>query len=112
MKTKIFAGASLFTARVGAVVALLATLSPFPARATINVISHWRMGEADPGAANGAAAVTLIDSAGTNNLTCEGNPLYSTDVSATASNTLDSTLSVDFTGTGFALGAGGFHRAE
>jgi len=76
-----------------------------PLHAAINVVSYWRMGESDPGAAAGVAVANTIDSAGTNNLTVQGAALYASDVAATATYHTGSSLSVNFANGAFATNA-------
>src|SRR5262245_21873376 len=57
--------------------------SVVPANAAINVVSYWRMGENDPGAANGTAATNAVDLIGARPLTFHGTASYSNDVPAT-----------------------------
>src|SRR5271167_3340857 len=88
---------------VGVLIALAwLALSAAPARATITVVSYWRMGENDPGATAGATATATTDSVGSHKLTCSGQALYSTDVSPAALVHTDSMLSVNFTNSAYA----------
>jgi hypothetical protein len=70
------------------------------AGATINVVSYWRMGEADPAAAAGVPAAQAADSAGENTLTNAGQCFYSGNVSPAAAAHTGSSLSVSFSGPG------------
>jgi hypothetical protein len=95
----------LLVSRAAAV--LFATLVCFllqtvPLHASINVVSYWRLGENDPGAADGVAATNTIDSVGTNNLTFTGTAQYSSNVDARAASHAGSTLSVNFTNGAYA----------
>ena len=63
-------------------------------------LGYWRMGESDPGAANGVTAVTAIDSMGLQNLTFAGHARYTSDVGLAASGNTDSSLSVNFSAAG------------
>jgi hypothetical protein len=70
-------------------------------------VGYWRMGEEDgPQAAVGAAAETTVDSAGSNDLVCFGEPFYSADVSPVAASQTGSEMSLGFSGFGaYAIGA-------
>ncbi len=86
---------------------LLATMLCFisqtiPLDAAINVVSYWRLGENDPGAASGVTATTAVDSAGTKNLKFQGNARYTNDVATTAASHTGSSLSVNFTNSAYA----------
>src|SRR5260221_3409120 len=70
--------------------------SAHTARATINVVSYWRMGENDASAADGTNAVTASDISGSDNLTFSGPASYSTDVAASAVAHTGSSLSMNF----------------
>src|SRR5204863_6698953 len=74
-----------------------------PLHATINVVSYWRLGEADPGAAAGVPASTTTDSVGAKNLTFHGNASYRSDVAASAVTHAGSSLSVNFTSSAYAV---------
>ena len=76
--------------------ALLAIAMTFSAGAAVNVIGYWRLGESDPGAANGASAVTATDSAASHNLAFAGQARYASDVSPAAFWNTGSSLSVNF----------------
>jgi alpha-tubulin suppressor-like RCC1 family protein len=89
--------------RILLAVVLIAVLDfAFPASATINVVSDWRLGEADSGGIAGAAAVTAADSVGLNNLSFHGTASYSSDVSFQAAAETGSSLSVNFANNAFA----------
>src|SRR5687767_1571112 len=55
---------------------------PLGANAAITVLNHYRLGENDPGAINGGTFTTMKDSAGGVDLTVDGTPLWTNDVSA------------------------------
>jgi autotransporter-associated beta strand protein len=74
-------------------------------RATINVVSYWRLGESDAGTAAGAAATNTTDSVGATNLRFQGNARYANDVAATAATHVGSLLSVNFTNSAYAPNA-------
>src|SRR5438045_1468071 len=74
-------------------------------RAAINVVSYWRLGESDPGAAAGATAANTTDSVGATNLKFQGNAHYANDVAATAANRIGSLWSVNFTNSAYATNA-------
>ena len=65
------------------------------AHAEVTVVRHFRLGEADAGAASGGVAgSSSTDTTATENLTVTGSPLYSADVA-----NANSTLSMEFNGT-------------
>ena len=75
------------------------------AHAEITVVRHFRLGEADTGAASGGAAgSSSTDTTATENLTVTGSPLYSADVA-----NANSTLSVEFNGTTQYATTGNWH---
>lgn len=74
-------------------------------RATITVVSYWRLGENDPGAAPGVTATNTVDSAGTNNLAFVGSARYANDVAASAAIHTGSSLSINFTNGAYATNA-------
>src|SRR5215469_1130105 len=81
-------------------------LGVFPgasSHAAITVVSYLRLGEGDPGAANGVTATNTVDSVGTNNLTVAGTAWYTNDVAATAASHTGSSLSVNFTNGAYAI---------
>lgn len=75
------------------------------AHAAINVVGYWRMGENDPGVANGATATHTTDSVGGANLQFVGNAHYANDVAATAANRVGSFRSINFTNFAYATSA-------
>src|SRR5271170_5270830 len=86
---------------------LLAVLGlTLPAFATVNTFYYWHMGESDPGAANLGACSNTVDSVAklmlTNTPTTNGGfpnyPVYSTNVSLTATTNSGSNLSVKYLG--------------
>jgi autotransporter-associated beta strand protein len=80
---------------------LTATLLGSPvAHAVITVSNHWRMGENDPGAANGLALFSTADTVGGNTLYLPGAPFWRGNVSSVAANNVGSFLGVDFFGPG------------
>ena len=87
------------------VTAALLLLCAFPARATVNVIGYWRMGENDPGATNGGPVTNSIDSIVGNNLVFATNSTYSADVTPLAVTRVNSSLSVSLTNQSYALAA-------
>src|SRR5215469_15633796 len=92
----------LLASRAAAV--LFATLFCFmalPLHATVSTVAYWRMGEHDVPSLFGLAG-TLTDETGNFPLAVAGQVEYSTDVSATASNDLGSTVSAYFLGGAFA----------
>jgi hypothetical protein len=73
------------------------TFTPGPAFANV---AWYRLGENDPGAANGAPVTgTTADIIGTNHLKQYGGPIYTGAVSADLSNRIGSLLGVQFNGT-------------
>jgi autotransporter-associated beta strand protein len=72
-------------------------------RAAINVVSYWRLGESDAGAAAGATVANTTDIVGGMNLVFQGNARYANDVAATAANRIASLLSVNFTNSAYAI---------
>lgn len=85
-------------------IAFLAAV-PRSSRAAINVVSYWRLGESDSGAAAGAAAANTTDSVGATSLKFQGNARYANDVAATAATRIGSLLSVNFTNSDYATNA-------
>jgi hypothetical protein len=85
---------------ISMLIALTWALSVPTARATITVVSWWRLGENDSGAIAGGAASTATDSAGSNNLTYSNNAFYSSDVATSAQIHVGSIRSVNFSGVG------------
>ena len=75
------------------------------AQAEITTVRHFRLGEADAGAAaGGAAGASSTDTTATENLTVTGAPLYSADVA-----NANSTLSMEFDGTTQYATTGNWH---
>ncbi len=63
----------------------------------LTTIHYWRMGEEDPGAANGVSATNTVDIARTENLPVTGGgAYYAASVSAPAANTVGSSLCLYF----------------
>ncbi len=90
--------------RLAMAAALLAVATR--ASATITVVSHYRLGEADTGAADSATGANpTIDSVGGFNLARTGAPAYSSNVPLQTST--PSTLSMRFNGTADLYGAAG-----
>jgi autotransporter-associated beta strand protein len=79
--------------------------APRSSLAAINVVSYWRLGESDPGAAAGAIASNTTDLVGGMNLKFQGNARYANDVGATAATRPGSILSVNFTNSAYATNA-------
>ncbi len=77
--------------------------APLSSRAAISVVSYWRLGESDSGAAAGATATSTTDSVGGMNLAFQGNARYANDVATTAANRIASLLSVNFTNSAYAI---------
>ncbi len=75
-------------------------------RATITNIVWYRLGENDPGAAPGLTVTHTIDLIGLENLNPLGTPVYTNDVSTSASNNVGSSLAVQFNGSGQILSNG------
>ena len=76
------------------------------AQAEITTVRHFRLGEADAGAAPGSAAgSSSTDTTATENLTLTGAPLYSSDVA-----NANSTLSMEFNGTTQFATTGNWHN--
>ena len=76
------------------------------AHAGITTVRHFRLGEADAGAApSGAAGASSTDTTATENLTITGLPLYSADVA-----NANSTLSMEFNGTTQYATTGNWHN--
>jgi hypothetical protein len=73
----------------------LLALGTFHVHAAVNVLRHYQLGEADPGAVLGGIATNSLDSAGTNHLSMVGSPTYSSDTP------LNSSRSLVFTGTNY-----------
>ncbi len=67
--------------------------------ATVTNVAWYRLGENDPGAANGLAVTNTTDLMGFENLKQFGSPLYTNSVSTSASNNVGSSLAVQFNGT-------------
>jgi hypothetical protein len=76
-----------------------------PLKGAVNVVSYWRLGEGDPGAAVGVTATNATDSVGAKNLMFQGNASYANDVSATAASHTSSSVSVNFTNSAYATNA-------
>ena len=74
----------------------------FTAHAAITVLDYYRLGEDDPGAANGALVTFPRDSVGAKTLTAVGGPFYYSPVSAAASNHVGGSLCVNFYGSTYA----------
>src|SRR6185503_721786 len=72
------------------------------AAATITVLHDWRLGESDPDALAGAAALSTQDYIGSNQLVFHGNSTYSSDVAFSAAARSGSMLSARFTNNAFA----------
>lgn len=66
--------------------------------ATVTNVVWYRLGENDPGAANGQAATNATDLMGFENLKQFGSPLYTNAVSPGASNNIGSSLAMQFNG--------------
>src|SRR5579863_7231125 len=66
------------------------------AHAVVNVLDYWRLGENDPGAANGAQATNFVDVVAGNDMPVTGSATYSSDVSAQASSHVFGALSAAF----------------
>jgi N-acetylneuraminic acid mutarotase len=82
----------------GAALALLLFSVP-SAHATVSTVAWWTLGDNDPGAANGGTArTTTTDLTGVHPLSRLGTPHYTSDVAALASDQLDSSLAVQFSG--------------
>lgn len=76
------------------------------AHAEITTVRHFRLGEADAGAAPGSAAgSTSADATAAENLTVTGSPLYSADVA-----NVNSTRSMEFNGTTQYATTGNWHN--
>jgi alpha-tubulin suppressor-like RCC1 family protein len=76
-----------------------------PLHAAINLVSYWRLGEADPGASARVTATNATDSLGANNLKVHGNASYTNDVAPAAATKTGSSLSVNFTNSAYATNA-------
>lgn len=71
--------------------------SPLITSAAITPLAYYRLGEADAGAISGNTGnATTIDSAGGNNLTRSGSPVYTAPVASSAFTSTGSTLGVSF----------------
>ena len=77
-------------------VGLVVLVSSLVAPAAVTVRNHYRMGESDPGAANGGTNPTTRDTVGTNHLTTAGGPTYSNDVGFETAARTGSALSMNF----------------
>jgi autotransporter-associated beta strand protein len=86
-------------------ISFFVTVAAHTSRAAINVVSYWRLGESDSGAAAGATAANTTDSVGAMNLRFQGNARYANDVAATAATHIGSLLSVNFTNSAYATNA-------
>ena len=90
------------------VAALLITVFNFiltpVAQATVTTLSYWRMGENDPGVANGPATSTT-DPTGGRTMNLQGSVAYTNNVSATAAAHTGSAWCVYFAGTGYGTNA-------
>ena len=76
------------------------------AHAEITTVRHFRLGEADVGAASGSAAgASSTDTTASENLTVTGGPLYSSDVANG-----NSTLSMEFNGSTQYATTGNWHN--
>ena len=74
----------------------------FRSGATVAVQNYWRLGENDPGAANGGLITNSVDLVGGGSLSRVGLPVYSTNVARAAANTA-TTLSAKFAASGQSL---------
>ncbi len=89
----------LVTIRCGLGLALGAALAT-SAHATVTNVAWYRLGENDPGAANGLAVTnTTTDLVGVNHLKQFGSPRYTNAVSTGAANQVGSSLALHFNGT-------------
>jgi hypothetical protein len=77
-------------------------LTAYSARATVTSVAYWRLGESDLGGAPGVAVTNVTDLAGSHPLIFHGPAAYAVDVSSSASNSVGSTLSVNFTNSAYA----------
>ncbi|HEY3763081.1 MAG TPA: LamG domain-containing protein [Verrucomicrobiae bacterium] len=82
----------------------LLLLGVFPAAATVTPIAWWRLGENDPGAANGVAATATTNQMG-GMMNLVGNPVYTTNVSAAAAIGDGSALGLKFASTNYGTNA-------
>ena len=84
-----------------AVLALWLWLLAFvaPASATVTNVAYWRLGENDPGAANGGTAASTTNQLG-GTMTLGNSPRYTNDIATTAA-TIGSTLALRFNGTNY-----------
>jgi hypothetical protein len=69
----------------------------------VTTLLWYRLGENDPGAANGVAATNTIDNAGAHPLPVFGQASYTSDVAYSASSHVASSLSMRFTNSAYAL---------
>ena len=86
----------MFSAVLMALAAVTLALAP-SARATVTPVSWWRLGENDPGAANGATAATTTNLLG-GVMKLIGGPDYTTNVSSAAAGDVGSTLALNLPG--------------
>lgn len=77
------------------------TFSPC-ARAVVDTLLWYRMGENDPGAAPGVTATNTFDNTGSHPLQVFGPATYSSDVAYSASTHVASSLSMEFTNSAYA----------
>lgn len=91
--------------RIVSAAVLIAALNFFLplARGAISVVSYWRMGEQDQGAAPELVATNTTDGLGTNTIAFTGSPTYSSNVAASASAGVGSTLCINFTNSCYGL---------
>ncbi|MDB6019791.1 MAG: Fibronectin type domain protein, partial [Pedosphaera sp.] len=68
--------------------------------ATITVQEYYRLGENDPGAANGSSATTTLDTVSGQSISLTGSPNYTTNVSSQAIAGTSSTLAMNFSTAG------------
>lgn len=78
-------------------------LSPC-ARAVVTTLLWYRMGENDPGAGPGITATNTIDSSGLFPLPVSGPAVYLSDVASSAAVHVESSLSIQFTNSAYAVG--------
>ena len=82
------------------------------ARATVTSVAWYRLGENDPGGIPGLTVTnTTADGIGTKHLKQFGGPLYTSAVSATASNRLGSSVAIQFNGSASQLLSNNFVSA-
>lgn len=77
-------------------------LSPC-ARAVVTTLLWYRLGENDPGAGPGVTATNTIDSSGLYPLSVSGPAVYSSDVASSAASHVESSLSIQFTNSAYAV---------